>query len=111
MSLLGAAIKVSCKTFGLILHSPMVTYGLIQYPSHPVKQDLEISRSMDLAQEVTECVLGRDTVFRFWDRIQDEHQKKLQAISDEYLSWVFEEDMIIGKVPCRWIILQRLRKI
>ena len=57
---------------------------------------------------MSEEVLGRRTVAGFRYRVQDEHQKELQTICDQYLFLVFEHHMIVWHSPCGRIVFQSL---
>lgn len=57
---------------------------------------------------MAEEILGGWTVARFWDGVQNKHQKELEAVCDQYLPLVFEDYVIVRHAPCCGIVFQSL---
>ena len=47
----------------------------------------------------------------FWHRIQNKYKEELEAIGDKSLLGISKYDMIVGNVPCCWMILESLKGI
>lgn len=56
-------------------------------------------RSVQPAEEMAEEVLRWRAIAGFWNGVEDQNQKELKTICDEYLLGVFENDVVVWNTP------------
>ena len=61
---------------------------------------------MQPAKEVAERVARRSSRARFRDGVENEDQQELQAVGDENLLLVLEDDVIVGHSPRGGVVLE-----
>jgi hypothetical protein len=66
---------------------------------------------MQPPKKMAEEVLGRWSVARLWYGVQNEHEKQLEAVRDQYLSLVSKDNMVVRHTPCGRIVLECLAEL
>jgi hypothetical protein len=81
------------------------TDRLVQDPCHAFNKELEVLWTVQTSEEMPEEVLRRRPVASLGYGVQNQHQEQLQAVCNEDLSLVLENNVVVRYAPCGRVVL------